>query len=58
MQEDRLLNAEDRDKVNRFRREFEPRNLPDEIMRSGQFIAGSESQMNAQRINNGRDMYN
>jgi len=32
--------------VRKFRREFEPSFLPDEVLQSGRFISGSESQSN------------
>lgn len=44
--EKKLLNEADFEKVRRFRREFEPSFLPDEVLQSGRFISGSESQSN------------
>jgi hypothetical protein len=36
----------DYEKVVKFKREFEPNSLPDEVLQSGLYIAGSESMMN------------
>lgn len=45
LQEKRLLTEEDKMKVEKFRREFEPKNLPDDVYQSGRYVTGNGTNM-------------
>lgn len=45
LQERRLLTDSDQEKVIRFKREFEPNALPDDVFHSGLYRAGSDTNM-------------
>jgi hypothetical protein len=39
------MTEEDRIKVQKFKREFEPKNLPDEIFERGTFVTGTNTNL-------------
>eukprot|EP00347_Sterkiella_histriomuscorum_P003197 403365218 len=43
--ENRLLTDEDKMKVVRFKKEFEPKNLPEEVYQNGLFVSGSDTNL-------------
>jgi hypothetical protein len=51
------MTDEDRMKVLKFRREFEPKSLPDEVVQSGLFVTGSDTNLLA-NLTYGGAVYN